>query len=61
MVAHDKKVLSFLLSYEASQMTRKDVDVRIREMKKVDWKKHLRMQKPDGTCRSGCPLHSSLS
>jgi hypothetical protein len=58
MNTHQKKVLKFHLSYEAGKMTKKQADERISEMREEAWKEHLKMQRPDGTCRAGCPLHA---
>ena len=58
MVTHQKKVLAFLLSHESTEMTRKEVARRIDQMKQQDFRLHLKKIRPDGTCQSGCPLHS---
>ena len=57
MNSHQRKVLKFRLSYEAGHMTKKEVDMRVGLMREEDWRSHLKMQKPDGTCRPACPLH----
>ncbi len=58
MVTHEKRVLTFLLSQQSVEMSRKDVARRIQQIKNEDWKIHLKKNRPDGTCKSGCPLHS---
>ena len=59
MTGHQQKVLKFLLSAKAAEMSKKEVNEHLKKMKAEDWQIHTKKRKPDGTCRSGCPLHSN--
>lgn len=39
-------------------MTKKQADERISQLREEAWQEHLKMQKADGSCRLGCPLHA---
>jgi len=54
---YQREVLLFNLSYAAATMTKKEADERIGQMREEAWNTHLKKQRPDGTCRAGCPLH----